>query len=96
MFTVLILFLYLQIDRPLPPLPQKVVYYSLDEVTESAKKQPGWSVLKSSPSVLIVGKYCDTAESIIKKITITPDFEATATFEGMLSHFTERILLERK
>lgn len=77
------LFKYFQMKQPLPEVPQKVAYYSFQELLDDANKleQP-WAVLRKTPSYLGIGEIDEDLNVVTKVIfehSFVPIIERNAT-----------------
>lgn len=72
-----------QMVREPPVVPEKVCYFSLDDVARDVRKDLGsWAVLKSSEGVLVLGEYDVELGALAKKVLIKDDLSVTVHFAG--------------
>jgi hypothetical protein len=74
----------LQACRPLPLLPERVVYLSLSDVQRDVDKDThDWSLLKTDKNVLVLGKFDTASGTLAKTVTVDDELNATVRFGGM-------------
>lgn len=72
----------MQLERPAPVVPEIVAHYDLAEVLKVGRTHPTWTVLKGTGDVVVMVFFDAESNSITKKIVLSQNLKATATFGG--------------